>query len=138
MSRRNKTAIGSVLCAHRECSEHADIYRYAERAKSAAARRFAGRLYAVCPAGHRCEDQRYLSRALTGQEAPEGHGETAEPGIDAEKQRRALVNEVNQGVAAAALGALAEAELERSRKRKANAEDTTPAKVVPAKKWGFF
>ena len=62
MPKQKNTAIGEVECAQKGCELKASIFKFREGGKNPNtwARRWAGKLYSTCKAGHTCRDQEYL------------------------------------------------------------------------------
>ena len=52
--------IGRIPCSQRNCSQQMEVKKYAQRTSDPKMQRYAGKLYAVCPAGHRTNDQEYI------------------------------------------------------------------------------
>jgi hypothetical protein len=47
MTNAPNTQIGTVICPHRDCNEVCKVYRFRPRSENS--RRFAGKVYAMCP-----------------------------------------------------------------------------------------
>lgn len=79
--------IGQIPCAQRNCSLIMEVKKYASRTDDPKLQRYTGKLYAVCPAGHRTNDQDYIldhPGAVSG--APAAPPETvAAPALKIEK-----------------------------------------------------
>jgi hypothetical protein len=62
MAKQRNTAIGEVECSHKGCEHKASIFKFRAQTRNPAdwARRYAGKLYSRCEAGHECKDQDYL------------------------------------------------------------------------------
>lgn len=54
------TPVGTSECPIKNCTQTVDVYRYRGAAGDPKKRRFAGRLYCVCPVHARVENQEYL------------------------------------------------------------------------------
>ena len=52
--------VGTSECPIKKCGETANVYKYRSASEDANKRRFAGRLYCVCPVHGRVENQEFL------------------------------------------------------------------------------
>lgn len=77
--------IGEVDCGHRSCDLKAKLYKYRKQAQQDGKSRFAGKLYAICERGHRCEDQEYLLDKGKVWGASKNDAVTASDGVKAGK-----------------------------------------------------
>lgn len=60
MTREKNAPVGTSECPIKGCSETANVYKYRSASDDASKRRFAGRLYCVCPVHARVENQEFL------------------------------------------------------------------------------
>jgi hypothetical protein len=62
---KNLTPVGSSECPIKKCTLSVPVYRYRGASTDDKRRRFAGRLYCVCPAHGRVENQEFLLENIT-------------------------------------------------------------------------